>query len=364
MKISAVIQVLEEIAPPAYQETYDNAGLLTGNASWECTGMICTLDATEDVINEARQRNCNLVIAHHPIIFGGLKKITGRNYVEQTVITAIKNDVAIYAIHTNLDNVASGVNNRIADKLGLINRAILSPKNNLLLKLYTFVPALHAEKIREAIFEAGAGNIGNYSECSFNSEGTGTFKGAPGTSPFVGSVGTRHAEPEVKIETIFPAYLQKKIVSALIKAHPYEEVAYDLVPLNNAHQQIGSGLTGELPVPVDETQFLTELKKVFGLSILKHTRLLGRPVQKIAVCGGAGSFLTPAAIAFGADLYLTSDIKYHEFFDANDRLLLVDVGHWESEQFTIDLLFDILQGKFPTFAVLKTSIRTNPVYYL
>jgi len=363
MKIANVIEILEQLAPPSYQESYDNAGLLTGNVSWNCTGIICTLDATEAVVLEAIQKNCNLIIAHHPIIFGGLKKITGRNYVESTVITAIKNDIAIYAIHTNLDNVIKGVSNRMADQLGLINRKILAPKQGQLMKLFTFAPVEYAERVRSAIFEAGAGNIGNYSECSFNAEGTGTFKGEEGTNPFVGEVGKRHQEKEIKMEFIFPAYLQKPIVSSMLKAHPYEEVAYDIVPLANEYIQVGSGLIGELPTSVGEEQFLHQLKQSFGLSVIKHTKLLGKPVQKVALCGGAGSFLISKAAAAGADFYITADVKYHEFFDANDRLVIADIGHWESEQFTVHLLCDILQSKFPTFAVLKSEVRTNPVYY-
>lgn len=363
MKISEIIQLLEQIAPASFQESYDNAGLLTGNANWDCTGILCTLDATEDVINEARQKNCNLVVAHHPIIFSGLKKITGRNYVESTVITAIKNDIAIYAIHTNLDNVITGVNNKIADKLELINRKILAPKQGQLMKLFTFVPIAHSEKVRAAIFEAGAGNIGNYSECSFNAEGTGTFKAGQGTNPFAGETGKRHEEKEIKMEFIYPVYLQQAIISAMIKTHPYEEVAYDVVPLGNEYLQVGSGLIGDLATPVSEEQFLSSLKKTFGLSVIKHTKLLKKVISKVALCGGAGSFLINRAIAAGADIYITADIKYHEFFDANDKLVIADIGHWESEQFTIELLFDIIQFKFPTFAVLKTETRTNPVYY-
>jgi dinuclear metal center YbgI/SA1388 family protein len=363
MKIAEVIQTLEQFAPPSYQESYDNAGLLTGNMLWNCTGIICTLDTTEAVILDAKQKNCNLVIAHHPIIFGGLKKITGRNYVESTVITAIKNDIAIYALHTNLDNVIKGVSDRMADQLGLINRKILAPKQGLLMKLFTFAPVEHAERVRSAIFEAGAGSIGNYTECSFNAEGTGTFKGEQGTNPFVGKVGKRHEEREIKMEFIFPAHLQDYIVSSMIKAHPYEEVAYDVVPLANNYLQTGSGLIGELTAPVAEEQFLYQVKKSFGLSVIKHTKLLGKPVQKIALCGGAGSFLISKAITAGADIYITADVKYHEFFDANDKLIIADIGHWESEQFTVHLLFDILQAKFPTFAVLKSEVRTNPVFY-
>lgn len=364
MKISDVIRALEIVAPPHYQESYDNAGLLTGNPQWDCTGIICTLDATEDVVNEARQKNCNLIVAHHPIIFGGLKKITGRNYVERTVITAIKNDIAIYAIHTNLDNVIKGVNNKIADKLGLINRAILAPKAGELMKLYTFAPGEYAERVRSAIFEAGGGNIGNYSETSFNTEGTGTFKGNGDARPYVGEIGKRHEEKEIKIEVIFPKYLQRQVVAALVKNHPYEEVAYDVVALANNYAQVGSGLTGQLPAPVAEEQFLLQLKLVFGLKVIKHTKLLGKPISKIALCGGSGSFLTKQAIGSGSDIYITGDVKYHEFFDADGQIVLADIGHWESEQYTIDLLFDILQTKFTTFAVLKTDINTNPVEYL
>ncbi|HEY6975403.1 MAG TPA: Nif3-like dinuclear metal center hexameric protein [Chitinophagaceae bacterium] len=363
MKIADVIKILEQLASPFYQENYDNAGLLTGNASWDCTGIICTLDATEAVVFEAKQQKCNLIVAHHPIIFGGLKKITGRNYVEATVITAIKNDIAIYAIHTNLDNILQGVNDRIADRFGLINRKVLAPKQGQLMKLFTFAPVEHAERVRSAIFEAGAGNIGNYAECSFNVEGTGTFKGKAGANPFVGERGKRHEEKEIKMEFIFPAYLQNHIVSAMIKAHPYEEVAYDIVPLANEYAQVGSGLIGELPVPAEEEYFLRQLKETFGLSVIKHTKLLRKHVHKVALCGGAGSFLISKAIAAGADIYITGDVKYHEFFDANGKLIIADIGHWESEQFTVHLLFDILQSKFPTFAVQKSEIRTNPVYY-
>lgn len=363
MKIMEAIQVLEQAAPLSYQEGYDNAGLLTGNSNWNCTGILCTLDATEQVIMEAKERRCNLVVAHHPIIFGGLKKITGRNYVEKSVISAIKHDIVIYAIHTNLDNVLHGVNNRIADRLGLVSRRILAPKDGQLMKLCSFVPLAQADELRTALFEAGAGHIGRYSDCSFNVEGTGTFKGGAGTNPFAGNPGELHREKEVKLEVIFPAHLQSRLVAALLKSHPYEEVAYDIIPLANEHPEVGSGLIGELPEPVTEEGFLHILKNAFELSIVRHTPLLGKKIQKVALCGGAGSFLTGRALAAGADVYVTADVKYHEFFDANDRLVIADIGHWESEQFTTDLLVDILQAKFPTFAVLKSAINTNPVRY-
>jgi dinuclear metal center YbgI/SA1388 family protein len=363
MNINNIIQVLEQLAPPALQESYDNAGLITGSPSWECTGIVCTLDATEAVILEAKEKRCNLVVAHHPIVFGGIKKLNGKNYVEKAVIAAIKNDIAIYAIHTNLDNVINGVNNRIADKLGLINRKILAPKAGLLMKLYSFVPHAQAEKLRNALFAAGAGDIGQYSQCSFSAEGTGSFRAGEGTNPHVGEIGTTHFEPETKVEVIFPAWRQQQVLAALFEAHPYEEVAYDLVSLSNDYQDVGSGLIGELPEAMDEIFFLQMLKTSFDLKIIRHTPFLGKKIKKVALCGGSGSFLTGKAIAKGADIYISADFKYHEFFDANDRILIADIGHWESEQYTTDLLIDVLQAKFPTFAVLKSGVKTNVVNY-
>jgi dinuclear metal center YbgI/SA1388 family protein len=363
MKIAEIIQALEKAAPPVLQESYDNAGLITGDTSWACTGILCTLDATEEIVEEAKELNCNLIVAHHPIVFRGLKKITGRNYVEKTIINAIKNDIAIYAIHTNLDNVIEGVNNKIADRLNLENRQILLPKESMLMKLYTFVPIEHLEKVRLAMFDAGAGSIGNYSECSFSAEGKGTFKAGENTNPFIGEKNIRHEESEVKTEVIFPFYLKNKILDALKGAHPYEEVAYDMITLSNKYNNIGSGMVGELNQEISEEAFLVLLKNTFGLSVVRHTPLLQRPVKKIAVCGGAGSFLIDNARAAKADFYVTADIKYHEFFDANGDMVMADIGHWESEQFTIELLHEVLQAKFPNFAVLKTKKRTNPVHY-
>ena len=363
MKIGEIVSWLESLAHPSLQERYDNAGLLTGDVAWECKGIICSLDATEEVVIDAIEKNCNLIVAHHPIIFGGLKKINGKNYVEKTVIKAIKHDIAIYAIHTNLDNVIDGVNGRIAAMLGLKNISVLSPKQETLKKLFTFAPVDKAEQVRNAIFSAGGGYIGHYSECSFAVQGEGTFKAEPGTHPYVGDIGKRHTENELKIEVIMPAYLEGRIVAAMKAAHPYEEVAYDVVNLSNMNSRVGSGVIGELGDPVKEEQFLSRLKEVFRLRIIRHTVPTGRTVKKVAVCGGAGSFLVPKALGAGADIYVTADMKYHEFFDANGRMMIADIGHYESEQFTINLLQEILEQKFPTFAVLKTSVETNPVRY-
>lgn len=363
MKIKDIINVLEAVAPPVLQEIYDNAGLITGDSETGCTGILCSLDATEDIVEEAIAKGCNLIVAHHPIIFKGLKRLNGKNYVERTIIKAIKNDIAIYAIHTNLDNILSGVNGKMADKLGLINRRPLLPKAQILKKLYTFVPQQHVENVRNALWQAGAGHIGNYSECSFNAEGTGTFKAGKTTNPFVGEAGRLHYEDETKIEVIFPSWVQGAVVKALLEAHPYEEVAFDIVALDNQYNAIGSGLIGRLPGPMEEKAFLQHVKQAFKLEVIRHTPLCGQKIQKVALCGGAGSFLIFNALHAGADIYITADVKYHEFFDADKKMVLADIGHYESEQFTIDLLYDILVEKFPTFAVLKTAVNTNPLVY-
>lgn len=363
ISIASVIDVLEQTAHPSLQESYDNCGLITGNPSWKCSGIVCTLDATEAVVEEAIEKKCNLIVTHHPIIFNGLKKITGNHYVERTVIKAIKNDIAIYAIHTNLDHIHSGVNKIIADRLGLIDQQILAPKQHQLLKIFVFVPVDHLEKLQAAVFEAGAGHIGHYSECSFSVSGNGTFKAEEGTKPFAGDIGQRHTASEVKLEVIFPAWLQSKVLHAIRTVHPYEEIAYDIIQLENSYQNVGSGLIGKLPEPQNEEKYLHFIQEQFGLKTIKHTPFLGKNIQKVAICGGSGSFLINKTKIAGADLYITADVKYHEFFEADGQMVLADIGHWETEQFTPDLLVAILQPKFPTFAVLKSGVNTNPVNY-
>jgi dinuclear metal center YbgI/SA1388 family protein len=365
MKINEIISALEDFAAPELQEDYDNAGLITGSKSWECNGVLCSLDVTEDVVNEAVEKNCNLIVAHHPIIFKGLKTITGKNYVERTVLAAIKNDVAIYALHTNLDNIKNGVNGYIANKLSIPEYKILAPKHKVLRRLITFVPIDKAEDVRQALFNAGAGHIGKYKECSFNSEGTGTFKAVEGADPYVGEVGERHEERETKIEIVYPAYLEVQVLKALIENHPYEEVAYDIFSMENVHRGIGSGIIGDLKNSVGEEEFLERLKILFQTPAIRHTSLLKKAITKVAFCGGAGSFLIKKAISEGANIFITADIKYHDFFEADRKLVVADIGHFESEQFTIDLIHDLIVEKFSSFAVLKTGVATNPVrYYL
>lgn len=363
MTIEAVLKTLEEIAPLAYQERYDNAGLLTGKPDWDCTGVLCTLDCLEETVAEAKEKGCNLIVAHHPILFSPVKQLNGSDYVQRTIIAAIKADIALYAIHTNLDNVPAGVNKKIADLLGLQNSQILAPKGQLLNSLVTFAPLADAPKVRQALFAAGGGQIGNYADCAFSVTGTGMFKPQEGAQPVIGAVGHAETVEEQRIELIFPAHLQKQLISALKKAHPYEEVAYFITPLSNIYQNIGSGMIGELSRPQPIETIFENIKQVFNVKCIKHTATTGQPISKIAVCGGSGSFLTKTAIAAGADLYITADIKYHEFFDADHQIVLADIGHWESEQFTIELLFDILVAKFPTFAILKSAYCTNPVLY-
>ena len=363
MLISNIINYLEEIAPPGLQENYDNSGLLVGDVGAEITGILISLDCIEASIHEAIAQNCNLVVAHHPIIFSGLKRFNNANYVQRTVQLAIKNDVAIYAIHTNLDNIYNhGVNSKIAERLGLVNTRVLVPRTEELLKLVTYCPVNSAEAIKAALFKSGAGNIGRYSECSFSTMGKGTFKAGIGANPFVGEIGIRHTENEEKIEVLLHKHQLNKVLEALKVAHPYEEVAYEMYALLNSDENIGSGMIGELQDELSIHDFLTHLKSSMNLEVIKYTKF-SKSIKKIAICGGSGAFLLPQAKSSGADVYVTSDFKYHEFFDAEDSLMICDIGHSESEKFTIDLLYDILREKFTTFAVLKTAVNTNPVKY-
>lgn len=364
MKIAEIIQTIEDFAPISYQESYDNAGLLVGDKLADCTGVLICLDAIEVVIDEAIDKNFNLVVAHHPIVFSGLKKITGKNYIERVIIKAIKNDIAIYACHTNLDNIKLGVNNIIADKLGLKNRKILEPKKGILKKLYTYIPKENKDNLLNALFAVNAGNIGNYSECSFSVDGVGTFKGNEDSNPVIGEKNRRSTEAESKIEIIFPNYLEAKILKTLEENHPYEEVAYEVISLDNDYQDVGSGLIGELENAVEEIDFLHQLKDKMKTKCIRHTQLLRKPIKKVALCGGAGSFLLSNAISQKADIFITGDFKYHQFFDADNQIVIADIGHYESEQFTSQLFNNIISEKFTNFAVQISTINTNPVNYI
>lgn len=363
MKIKEITAAIEAAAPISYQEAYDNSGLLVGNPSDEVSSVLLTLDVTEEVVDEAIEKGCGLIVAHHPIIFSGLKKLNGKNYVERTVIKAIKNDVAIYAAHTNLDNVKNGVNFKIAERLGLQNSRILVPKSNQLMKLVVFVPLSDVERLLAVLHQAGAGNVGNYDQCSFSVEGSGRFRPNDAANPTIGEVNNVERVAEKRIEVIFPAFLKQSLLAAMRAAHPYEEVAYFVHSLENVNQDVGSGVVGEFPEPLTLNDFFTLVKDNMRAKVIRHTAPTQEKVQRVAVCGGSGSFLLKDAIAAGADVFLTADFKYHEFFDAENKIVIADIGHFESEQFTKELLRDIILKKIPNFATYLSSVDTNPVSY-
>lgn len=362
MKIGEIISALEAWAPPSLQESYDNSGLIVGARDWETNGVLVALDCLEAVVDEAIEKKIGLVVAHHPIVFSGLKRFNGTDYIQRVVMKAIKHDVALYAIHTNLDNVLWGVNAKIMELLGVRQHRVLSPLKGALMKFQTYVPIGHEGAVAEAVFKAGGGKISAYEECSFSTHGTGTFKGTEGAQPVIGEVGKRESVAEVKLEFIVPNFAKTAVERAARAAHPYEEMAYEWISVDNFATDYGAGAVGLLVEPMAFPDFLKHVKKVFGTTI-KYTPPVSESVQKIAVCGGSGSFLLGAAKASGADVFLTADYKYHQFFDADGGIAILDVGHFESEQFTIDLIAEFIEKKFPKFAVLKTAVNTNPIQY-
>ncbi|TVQ14347.1 MAG: Nif3-like dinuclear metal center hexameric protein [Bacteroidetes bacterium] len=363
MKLKEILNVFEEQAPFSLQESYDNSGIQYGNPEQEVKrGLVC-IDITEPIVEEAISKGCDLIISHHPLIFKGLKSLDGSHYTQRALIKAIKNDICLVSVHTNLDSVLAGVNQKLALKIGLEDLKILDTRRGLLKKLVVFCPTDQAEMVRNAIFAAGAGQIGEYDCCSFNLEGTGSFKGGDNTNPFVGAKGEVHFEKEVRIETILPGYLQGKVLKAMIDAHPYEEVAYDLYPLDNTFDKTGMGMVGQLPQPMEEAAFLAMLGDELGCPAIRHSPFVGKSISKVAVCGGSGSFLRDKAMAAGADAFVTADVKYHDFFDVEGVMLLADVGHYESEQFTKEILYEIVTEKFTNFALLISDQSSNPVRY-
>ena len=363
MTVREITSLIEDAAPLALQENYDNAGLLVGNHEMEVSGVLLSIDITEAVIDEAVQHDCNLIISHHPLIFRGLKNLTGQDYIQRCIIKAIKNDISIYAAHTNIDNVLNGVNGKIADKIHLQKRSVLIPKTGMLLKLATFVPTGYADIVRNALFNAGAGQIGEYDSCSFNTNGTGTFRPSDNANPFAGQPNEFHTEFETRIEVILPVFLKTRVVNALIQSHPYEEPAFDIIPLLNTWNKVGSGIVGELKHETDEMDLLMELKNAFALETLRHSPLHGKKIKKVAICGGAGSEFIPDAISKGADVFISGDIKYHDFFNGENKILIVDIGHYESEQYTKDVFYEIITKKIPNFAVRISEVNTNPINY-
>lgn len=364
MKISSLLSVLDEMAPLAYAEDFDNVGLLTGNHEMDITGILVCHDALETVIDEAITKKCNMVVCFHPILFSGLKKITGKNYVERALIKAIKNDIAIYAVHTALDNHKQGVNKIFCNALGLTDTRVLVPKEGYIRKLVTYTIPENLEKLRNALFDAGAGNIGNYENCSFSSQGFGTYQGNEDSNPEIGSRGEFVESKEIKIEVTFEKHLESKILKALFTNHVYEEVAYEIYALNNPHQNIGLGMIGELQEAMDENDFLVFVKEKMQAGGIRHSAFTGNKIKKVAVLGGSGSFAIKNAVAAGADAYLTADLKYHHFYEAEGKLLLADIGHFESERYTKNYIVDYLTKKMPNFAIILSEENTNPVKYL
>ena len=364
MKISEITSTIESFAPLALQENYDNSGIQLGDIHAETESALVCIDITEEVIDEAIALNSKLIISHHPLIFKGLKSITGKDYIEKCIIKALKNNIVLYSCHTNLDNARGGVSCKMAEKLGLTNVRVLSAMSDSLLKLVTYVPKNYVEKVRISLFDAGAGNIGNYDQCSYQSDGYGTFRAGEESTPFCGKIGELHVENEIRLEVILPTYLKSKVVKALYSSHPYEEPAFDLIPLKNDSTHAGSGIIGELSNEMDELDFLEKVKEIFTVESLKYSPLLQKPIRKVALCGGSGSFLINDALKTKADVFITGEIKYHDFFNHQDAILLVDTGHYESEQYTIDLICEIIQKKFATFAVHFTKCKTNQINYL
>jgi dinuclear metal center YbgI/SA1388 family protein len=364
MKLKELCSYLDSEVPLSFQESYDNSGLQVGKADTEITSALITLDITEEVIDEAIKNNCNLVVSHHPLIFGGIKKISDTSQVGRIIFKCIKHDIAVYSAHTNLDIFKNSVSRKMAEKLELNCIKVLSPLENRLLKLITYVPLPHLDKVRNAVFEAGAGVIGNYDQCGFVTDGTGSFRGNESANPFAGKKGEMHLENESRFETILYSHLKEKVISALLAAHPYEEVAYDLYELNNKFYGAGLGCTGEFSEAIGEKDLLKRISSVFKAEGVRFSRLRGKKINKVAVCGGSGISLLQVAIASGADVFITADIKYHNFFDADNKILLVDAGHFETEIFSSEILKDLIMKKFPKFAVRFSETNTNPINYL
>jgi len=371
MKVKELFPILEELAPLAYAEEFDNVGLLVGNQEQELTGILVCHDALEAVIDEAIAKESNLVVCFHPILFSGLKKITGKNYVERAVLKAIKNDIAIYAVHTALDNHPNGVNKIFCDALGLINTKVLVPKQNFIQKLVTYTIPENEVQLRNALFNAGAGKIGNYENCSFNSQGIGTYMGNENSNPEIGERFEFIEAKEIKIEVTFEKQLQSKILKALFSNHVYEEIAYEIYHLQNEHQNIGLGMIGELETAMNAKDFLHFVKEKMQCGNIRHSQLVEKPIKKVAVLGGSGSFAIKNAILANADVFLTADLKYHNYYEAENQLVLADIGHFESERYTKNYIVDFLKEKItnfaPAFSIVKIVLseeNTNPVKYL
>ena len=364
LSIKDICTCIEDFAPLAWQESWDNCGLLVGNPQQSVGKVLLTVDVTEAVVAEAVDVQAQMIVSHHPLMLSGIKQLTGSDETQRVIALAIKNDIAIYAAHTNMDVAPGGVSHRMAAKIGLTNLQVLSPQGAGLQKLVTFVPASHFEQVRQAVFDAGAGHIGNYDSCGFSVDGSGTFRALDGAHPFVGALGTLHTESEIRFETVFPSRMNRQIVAALLNSHPYEEPAFDIFALQNVDTRVGLGVVGVLPAPVSELQFLNQLKETFSTPVIRHTHLKNKEIMRVALCGGSGSSLLANAVRCKADVFVTADFKYHQFADASHDILIADIGHFESEQFIKEIFYEKIMKKFPNFAAYFSKIITNPINYL
>lgn len=361
--IKNIINLLDKWAPPAYSEEFDNVGLLVGDASIKCKGILVCLDSIESVVDEAIEEKCNLIVCFHPIVFSGLKKITGKNYVERAVIKAIKNNIAIFALHTRLDNHPEGVNKILIDKIGVVSSKVLIPKPSGIKKLSTYVPIENSESVLDALHKVGAGAIGNYTECSFTLEGKGNFKGDHASNPRLGKPLEKKQVNEIQIQVVFESHLKQIIENTLLNTHPYESVAYEIYTLDNTLSSVGMGRIGILKKPMEELEFLSFIKNKLNSQAIRHSPLTGKKIKTIAVLGGSGSFAIADCKKQNADAFITADLKYHQFYEGEKELLLIDVGHYESEQFIKKLIFDYLTKKMPSLAIVLSRSKTNPVNY-
>jgi len=364
MRIREILNVIEELAPLPLQEAFDNSGVQVGDINAEAKAALLCIDVTESVIDEAIALGCNLIVSHHPLAFRPFKSLTGKNYIERCLMKACKHDIVVYAAHTNLDNAKEGINYYLAKKLKLSQIRILSPLQKSLMKLITFVPVDHLDSVRNVLFNAGAGHIGDYDSCSYSSSGNGTFRAGENTNPFCGEIGEIHSEPEVRLEVVFPVYKQNDITKALIAVHPYEEPAYDIYLLENDWNQAGSGIVGTLMEEMDEDEFLYSLKDTLRLNVIQHSRFLNKKIRDIAICSGSGAFLIPQAVKYEADIFITGEAKYNDYYDVEDKILLTTIGHYESEIWTKDIIYEYLSKKYPNFVLNKSGYDENPVKYL
>ncbi len=367
MKVNDIHSILAAWAPKEIAWERDNVGLQVGDPEANVRGVLVCLDCTEQVILEARKQKADLIVSHHPLLFRAPKSITTADETGRAIRALIENKTNLYSAHTNLDFTAGGTSFAIAEALRLKNVEFLRKSYEVDKKIVTFVPRLHTQKVRNAMAEAGAGIIGNYDYCSFGIAGTGSFRGNSAANPAIGTKGKLESAEEIRLEMIGKQWNTEKIVKAMIAAHPYETVAYDIYPLQNASTEFGMGIIGTLKQPMGLSSFLQLVKKQLNARVLRRTTALNNVVQRIAACGGAGGELVDTAIAQHADVFITADVRYHDFHHATGKITLIDAGHFETEHPVVNAVVRKLNteirklGQRIPVRAAKTS--TNPIYY-